>query len=1556
MFLRKLAMFSLAALAVSPALAGPETFSTRQQTIRAGIVVLASDFSGGTPPSSAAPHAWFNLDSASRIKPGGWNIANPFAPSFLSGANATRWQQINAAAGSTQPAPAAGEQVTKSKAAYWEVFLSSTTDTQLANYDVLLVAPRFFVSLNSTERDKLRKFVDHGGVLWIDTGVITAGIDTPNNFPLAFLLGNGSIGGDASFGTQPLLTRPFRLNPRDIRLLNQQPFNANKYFLDAVPGGLLGGLYDGLSAESSQYQSVVIGNGGATVGLARIGNGFVVVSSRGIAKLLGSTPAQPATPANNVAFRADDESLVPGGQSAAKFAVNLIQMASEYRQSGGGPHRLNSTSANVSAPLLQRFKSRESLPPSSSGTPPVIYKGVAIMSFADRIVAYDLEPGRDYDSDGNADDGLSDFGNGSSADRLWESRILTGPISAPVTVETNTVGAFPKDQVLVTDATGRLFAFPIFPRDVNNYLLPTANLQPAYQVAPPNGAATSASAPFAPTVAEGLVYVTDTITSGANRRGRVWVVNPAVGARVAVSNRSFVLGGTGSDVFLPEFTAGGTIGLVPIADNSGGYDLLMYAPNGPTGSGSPNPNSAAGLVSIWLGSRGEKPVAYESTASGLLITTRASQQGGLPIWTPVDENTRFIPRIAITDSSGNPWSAAQMATYFSGRPQDTGGGVLLFPFRAGAPVLPDNVGIRIDYMINWAQSNAGVLPQVVRGQLNFPDTNNSRRVIGSLALSPQGSVFAIVGDGTTGGSFFGFREEGRGVFRCTIRYDLYDQHNILLNDTARTSYREVLFDNDGTNLFTPSGTPADARLRNFAFRSGPAVRNGQVFVGARATKAITIPGFGRIPSVPVGLLLAFRAEPEAAEIPVGDLGADVTILQPDIARSQDKTQPEQQSILQTGNFTYEAARGIIRIENLMSSGRGPIQSALSLSQPVIVRGSSGQDRLIEPDAIGGRWSPLLWYSAVTGLDLPLGSSQVFVGGDTVFLAGESRTLSALSQNPPPPAIPSPQAIVYAFDAEVSPNDRFLINTSLKPWLKQSTSLLVNGATLEGSPHLRWPSFIGITNSESFQVRLNQAVFGDNGSSAYGLVGGEGSLLAWGSNGLSAFSRSDVVVCDQSRLGIFEATGATLFTTDGIASLGKNGEAGAASIRPLSRPTRAYPVGDSDLLVVDSGTHRISRIDKTGREVRGLDQLIVDPGFIPTGMKTNESTRLRAPKDVAYWEDFVRRGATSIVSNQQTTEFWRHYLIADSGNKRLIEVVDRFSVDAVTGQPRDVIQIDGEPQLGVIVWRSPEPASGSAYDYNSVARQLIPGNGTAGRYVYVAGLGDSLPTRAGVGLDSGGAGGPVSTGANGGVVVFDPANPTLTTVINRVTLPDLRGTRFYDITLPGWRSATASGNTKVINQRRGGDRYLSNVSSVTTRVDATGAAPVLYIMITDANGVYEVPAPTGNAESAPATWYLPADAYTAMRRTGRFGGPAGNNPAGFRATYARRLDSGEVLIVNGYVGKRRNGTDFFGEVIQVDPDYSTTTENLGFRLTSIRYELSGITGSRGLVQPVFAERR
>jgi hypothetical protein len=308
---------------------------------------------------------------------------------------------------------------------------------------------------------------------------------------------------------------------------------------------------------------------------------------------------------------------------------------------------------------------------------------------------------------------------------------------------------------------------------------------------------------------------------------------------------------------------------------------------------------------------------------------------------------------------------------------------------------------------------------------------------------------------------------------------------------------------------------------------------------------------------------------------------------------------------------------------------------------------------------------------------------------------------------------------------------------------------------------------------------------------------------------------------------------------------------------------------------------------------------------------------------------------------------------------LVELVDRFVYDPNSGQPTTPIA------LGVLFYHSPSAFSGKGFDYNSVARVMV--TTPTSHYVYVAGTHGVTPSLVDVGLQapsadpSAGNGAPAirtSGNGDGGIVVIDGSN---TRVINNIVIPTMAAGTIYDPV-----SGTFNASPIPAHQAR-----IGNISSVTLSnysPDGSSAPPVLRIMFTDASGVYEItPDVTGSVWTV--DWMLPSNVYTVLRWFQIGGNPIqivkSSNPQGFQPGFARRTSANTVIVTNSYVGFYQDGSPFGGEVLELEgtlssgagvAGFSFNAPFLGFGPLSIRFQLPGITGGRGLLAPVFADRR
>lgn len=1524
-----------ATVTTAAALAGPQTYATRTQPIRAGIVVLNSARVTATGPSmTSASFPFYNLDANRSVKPIGWNVYNPHAPGRVTTPIYTRYTLLGKAP------PPVGTEITKRDAPYWEVFLDTLSTNDLSDYDILLVNPLNYVSLTSIEREKLRFFVDHGGVLWIDPSALplgNAGMDPANNFPVSFMMRNvGGQSTDESDYSHPLLSRPFPISSREMNILNTGlPNQTFRSAIRDISQGLpLPRLFSGDLATFNSIRTISYSrNAGGlytTCGVSQVGDGFVVITSRGAAAKLNRVQASGYDYTTNNGYRGLNPVLEQDGQASAKLVVNMISLLTQYRQQGGGAHKSGGNPVTLDAPMLARSSDRNMILPNTSNAA-VLYKGMAIVSVGNHLVAYDPNPSRDLDGDGNPDDGQVDATPGSGVDILWVSPDLDGPISTPVVAEVPDSNRS-IDQVLVVDFNGVVHAYNPVARTADNRRLDGSVRTELYRVRPPKNVArdTSMGPPSPPTIHEGMAYIADNYPRAGGVGGRLWVTNLRTGTIMGAAGTGddvWYLGGSVSPFQAQPFAASPTVGYIPILDNSGGSDKVLYAPMQRVDNSLP-----AGLMSVWLGARGEKPanVIPQTDGSGnnsLQIETRASQQGGLPIFVRASYPA-LNPRISVLEN-GVPWTAAQMSTYFSGDVSQSGG-ILTFGLNSAWPT---NVEVRLDYTIDWGESSfQSVAESAKRGFIQVPDQPGTpqRNISGPVAMTSKGTVYiAVSGSGSAG--LYGFKEEGRGNFRCVMRYELYRRFSFNAQGRGQETFPPVVEDHDPVVDFAP-GFLAQP-FTSFRIVGAPAVSKDQVFINVAASKGL----------VPTSLLMAFRAEPEAPTFRVNNVPDGSVLVQPDVARSDISSGTAAvPTVFPSASYIYEPESQTLRIDNLMNIPKGQMQQCINLSQPVYLRTPGGNDVPIYPDSQGGSsWSPLLWYTVVNGYAPQTGP---LVAGDTVFFGGQSSIRNILLNG----NFLASNALLYAVRAEVSPSDDFLTITPGRPWLKQLHSLKGSGGTITGaSPNIKWPQLSSVSSMSDFIIKLNQTILRDS-LNVWGIAGGDGSLVALGDHGVYSFSRGDVIVADQGRIALFDGSGNPVWSTDSTTEVSPGGATG--SVRKLVRPTRAYRLSDSEMLVVDSGANRVFRMNMAGFESRSLTEFQLDPNFRPSGFAANESQALSDPRDALTYSNIVylpEAGGVSLGDGEAANayEYWDHYLVADAGNRRLIEVIDRYAYDVQTQRILDPIKVNGTPQIGVLYWHSPAGVSGKQYAYNSISRVALP----SGQAVYVAGIGSVLPTSTNTGTVAPNQSSLRETGTgNGGIVIFDPLTPNNPSVINSLTLPAFPANML-------WNDSSGSFNSPA---SAGGKKYFSNIASVTTSLANTGGGYVVRIMVAEASGVYEanyVPGSGSPDDSLAVNWLMPNRIYRTMRFAG--GVPAADNPRDLRVTYAVRVDADNVLITNGYYGQTRGGATFAGEIVQLDgttPNY--TVPNFGFGSDKITLKLSPVVGTRGLVLPVFADRR
>jgi len=167
----------------------------------------------------------------------------------------------------------------------------------------------------------------------------------------------------------------------------------------------------------------------------------------------------------------------------------------------------------------------------------------------------------------------------------------------------------------------------------------------------------------------------------------------------------------------------------------------------------------------------------------------------------------------------------------------------------------------------------------------------------------------------------------------------------------------------------------------------------------------------------------------------------------------------------------------------------------------------------------------------------------------------------------------------------------------------------------------------------------------------------------------------------------------------------NGTVPASAADPQSGITENSVLADESYLTADTGNNRIVEFNPAGKVV-GEWNAFQDPfSYLAPG----ETTKLSGPMDVQRWVEMERLGST----NEDI--YVIHTLIADTGNFRVVEIVDKIRYQAgnfnsgsyvtVTGQ----VGADGQPVrwYHVLVWSSQTNAQGLKLRYRNAQRIFWP---------------------------------------------------------------------------------------------------------------------------------------------------------------------------------------------------------------------------------------------------------
>jgi len=1489
-------------------------------------------------------YTFYAMDRRTDLKPLGLSFRNPFAP-----------------AGTT-----------RNQAAYWLVDVSRLNDNQLARYKILLISRTSWDRMTAEIREKLRRFVDGGGTLWVD--MPQQGASGTLFFPEVAPVANRQPINIVNLN-HPLLRGYYTLTPAEIANLG-------------LRGRGFGGGALNISANRPVLQIVTAVDANTPViAAATYGSGRIIVSAAGIAAAINAPLVRTD---GSVPEQAREYRMEAVPDLELKFAYNLVRWAGAGSSDAFNARRANAVADQYGAPLGIRWRDSNTQYSLQNGAP-VVYGGLVFVVSGTRLICYDAVPSRDLDGDGRADDGIPDYERGESFDKVWEVN-LGGQSSPPVVVET------PRGLQVVVLVGTQVRGYWALPRNAQGRI-PEFGEQvwsvdsPVSAASPPTTADGQIPAPIV--IDNTLLLVPSLHPAGTQQSAGFYAVLLSDPPQVVLSSGNISppawfqpRTGSAGNWLLPPVA-----GYVPNYGQGGGNDIVVYF--GTTRDvGGTGTNQQEGIQAFWIGAKGEVLTPATNSAGVYLGYLRSRITGRARYYVPDDISNPLHPRVFRIHKTTRAIEDITQNCVFN-PPAEQGrinysGDITEYTFI-------------VDYYIDWAYAtNFNIMFRTFASLPPFSEgsTVPPQRLRG-LTLAPNGVLYITTGtDGTdpntASGSVIALQEQSpptqqqtRGGSKVLWRWQSHGGYSQIVPGSTdpiivppSAIYREpneyfmrfvgrfLRFSHD----FAPNANAEPQRQwMNFTFRGAPIYYDGAVYAFAEGQARVGPFGF------PYTVIVALDAEPEQFVI---DLGApiaatgDVRISQRDYGRSGPNPITNIVSTLTYSpnspnpDIKVDFTTGQIRITGFaQADGGGQIrllENVLSLTQPVQVSIGNTFNTLVDPDSIAGNWNNLRWYAVLLGQQL---KANPVVVGDTMYLPCEI-------------TVPTDSGLQTFGGILGIATDPYRLQPDLAQRKDQAGTIprVDPNNPLKYQSIIRWP-FIDdlITDLEenpdpgAFLRELFRR-FAEGFKTGTGLspiAVGEGLLVISSSQGLHAYSRQSTIIADESRLLEVDTAGRVVWSTENTQLDFYTGSIVSSKARyPITPNARVYRYGENELLIVEPERNRIAIIDRAGAEIRTITQFI--PDRVPLRDNNGNITRiidlrdeawaaannlpgsnyiagaptnLRNPTDVTVWTEFVPKERNPYTYRQQL-EYWIHYTITDAGNARVVDIVDRYQADPQTytvGAP--VQHPDLGPMLGVLYWMTPSQRLERAYRYVS-AQRFEYWDGTQTRI----GFATLVQNTAASAFEATGMDDPL-----------DPRTPeagmiTLQLIVNgrdqtiyirRMTLPDRR-----DVPI------------------------LAPVAIDTAKKSASGQGDAgLYLLVTTSTGVYELQVPlTGTVgDTLPVTWMLTNEAYTnAVRR--RIGGndlaDDGNGnllrPILFKPRQARYLPNGNVLIVNGYNGTTlvRSGNsvverEFPGEVFELEANnYNPRRDDLGFSNASIVWstlDRPELSGSSQLRKPSSADR-
>ena len=1243
------------------------TYAATRRQINA-CVLATSNTSALFPP-----YAFYELDARNDLKPGNWDIINPLASSTLGGAGYRRWQKSNDR--STDGSFLPGAPLTKNMAPYWEVNLNNISDEDLRKMDIVLLPLVENVNLTNEERERLRRFVDNGGTLWIDLEVTKSGL---NNFFIDIVNGKGGSANLLGGGYHPLLRFPNILSDYD------------RYSIVSNVNG-------SVDFNNAPYMVGLFGGASATLGAGDYGAGHVIFCAVPVASNINT----------EISNFGKNLRTKPAFDSDLKLLTNMIAWTTSAPTQGGNARRTGSTGERIGSQLGEKWSwaPKAGSGGSGGGSGAVIFKGLVFyVDSANVLHAFDRDPAQNLLKGPNgADDGLVDFSAGTPYDEVFNVPTgLEGRVSTP-TVGSTSAGDF----VAVTDQAGNTAMFA----------LAGDGFKAAGGFSGTGGNRLTGVVP-SPIFSEGLFFAVTSAPPLGNSDGtwRIVALNPATGKNVFAG----VSGANSPDVnavapyadnsnFLAVTGMSnltGPIAMGYIKDTvTGALDKVIYCPTiPPTLAGTTVPVSV--VAGIWFSTKSEPlesfPISLNGTVNIANQAFRPQQQSGrnvVPWYLNADKpEDPLNPVLRVTTrniaANGTVTESTATLTYGKDFTVVEGGIPLAKDPNSKAPAavttreteillttpLADNQEVYADYTLNWPavamrdyNKNNVPLTGGIRGDMGHiarvfsplaPNltglpTPPVAQIIGGMTLSSEDvSIFnTTLSAGPNGptGRIYAVREQygspssassanSRGI-GTQIPWTYSPEPS--LGTTTKVESSLINYDPPKSSFL------AQGYLKGFTPVGSPAIANGTVYVvGTTQSPAATV-------------IMALRANPSMTIA----FGANTAIPTPlpggwsirvfnRVQEANETNWYDQAPHLENGKqFSIDPDGGNLSIFDCTFSNNAGV---FNLGEPVVI--GALPPRVVDAKGVSTQPPPvvivlplpgdptatspldnLIWYMALPQVS-PNSSGFVLPGAPTSgpALIGDTLYFSAANG-------------IGSVDIRGSGRQHYLHITN---------------PTLENK---------GVDNSDSnLRVHLlgrGSLAFGKSGS-LEPPTGTERTLVMGLSNGVTAFDARPTLIADGSRLLEVDYGGNAVWSMESTQAYvtDSNGNS-VATATNLARPGVAHRLGLDEFLFADTNNNRVTLADRGGVAQWELTKFNNDMGFVPPGFPL----ALNSPTDIQFEQDAPAGKVTFAAPGGKTFTYTgsaivNRYLIADSGNFRLLEIVD--VLDANTGVPVTMSGSDG----------------------------------------------------------------------------------------------------------------------------------------------------------------------------------------------------------------------------------------------------------------------------------------